>query len=126
MGGAWFGDPIYLASDSSPPDLNDIRTSTPEEPEQNLYALAWREFEDITPRVIDAICDKDEEIIEILVAKTYIASENEMPCTLLRFLGRAALQHQNFEIEDALRSRFGDDWEEEYKKAEEYWSEFNR
>ena len=126
VGGAWFGDPIYLASDAAPADLNGIRTSTPEHPEQNLYAMAWREFEDVTPRVIRALCEKDEEIARILVERADLSREAESPCRLLRVLGRLAVEDGCHEVERALDGRYGEVWRDEYAKAEQYWSRFDR
>lgn len=122
VGGSWFGDEVYVASDSSPPDLAGMLTATPERPEQNLYSLASREFEDITPPVIAAICGKDEQIARILVARIGPVVEGHSPDSLLNVLGQAAALYSSSEVELALEERFGVSWKEEYVKAKKYWN----
>ncbi len=122
--GYWSGDPIYFASDESSPDLDEMPTSTPKFPERNLAKLALDEYEDITPCVIQQLCEKDNEIAVILVGRIRFQPTDEHPCScsLMLTLGRVALRLKCSGVEEALQSRFGEDWQKLYDQAEIYWS----
>jgi hypothetical protein len=115
IAGGWFGDPIYFASDEAPPDLGGIPTSTPERPDQNLSALASA-YEDVTPRVIKSLCEKDDEIAEILVA----GDDDRLK---LRILGRAAIDLKCEPLAEALEARLGEGWRELCERAKRPWPE---
>jgi hypothetical protein len=101
--GCWFGDPIYLASDEAPADTAGISTSTPDHPDRNLYRLAHQEFEDVTARVIKSLCEKDQDIAEILV---------EGSCERdFRLFAEVAIELRCGPFQDALERRFGENWQ---------------
>lgn len=73
--------------------------------------LAHEEYEDVTPRVIKSICEKDEDIADILVARSSIKAD-------LRMLGRVAIHLDCYEVQQALERRYGEEWREVCERAE--------
>jgi hypothetical protein len=121
VGGSWVGDGIYLASDSVGPDLNGLVTATAERPDRNLHFLARQEYEDMAPRVIFDLCDRDERIAEILAARTELTGEDQyVPCTVMGYLGRVVTELGCTPLEEALLRRHGEKWRREYTKAVEF------
>jgi hypothetical protein len=57
--GSWVGDPVVLTGDdTSPPNPNGIRTSTPGNPTRNLNTMAAEEFYNISHLAIAMLSER--------------------------------------------------------------------
>lgn len=109
--GFWHGDKLYLAGDSEPADTAALQTSTPTEPERNLYQLAFATYTDISYELIALLSTLDPETA---VALAKLASNHER--TLID-MGNVVYCLGCRPLEEQLTAALGKQWSKRYERA---------
>jgi hypothetical protein len=124
--GSWSGDLILVATDAAPPDQFGIPTATGEEPDRNLYMLAWQEYRDISYQAIAMVCDWAPEFADRLAERVKFEMEHQSSESLKTYnlwhLGNVLAATRCLPLESALSRHVGLGWENNYERACGYWS----
>jgi hypothetical protein len=119
--GSWYRDPIELVGDEERPNKHGIHTATPDNPDRNLYQMAYEEFEDISARAI-AMLINDRYSAADGLAKQVARNPYEGPI-LLEHLGNMLVKEEFLDpeparqLEQALLTHVGPDWLGTYRQV---------
>ncbi|GEM_PF-2243153 len=109
--GAWVGDSVIVAGDNAHPNPVGIQTINEENPERNLYEMAYQEFEDISREAIIMVMTEYDYWIDELVEH---AKSNRW---LMIELGSIVF-HTGFEpLRKSLEKIVGSDWTNRFKEV---------
>jgi hypothetical protein len=114
--GSWAGDPIFVTGDYALPDSKGMQTTTPDQPERNLYELACQEYEDITPQAIMMLIAEKPGAADELVNQTKYDS------SLLVELGYLVFRDNCEPLREALERNIGKDWAKKFREASRNWN----
>lgn len=108
--GSWHGDKIYLAGDYEQADTAGLQTSTPDEPERNLFQLAFAEYTDISYELIALLSTLSPETA---VAFAKLASHHERA---LIDMGNVVFCIGCRPLEEQLTAVLGKQWHKRYER----------
>lgn len=115
LAGSWCGDSVFIVSDDhGKADEFGVKTSTEQNPDRNLNAMAKEEFEDISYSAIAMLCTGREDIAEEMAQR---AASGLNPDGNLVHLGNVIFYVGCKSLESALAKEYGVDWASRYKKA---------
>jgi hypothetical protein len=127
--GSWWGDRVVAVMDCAPPNEFGIPTQTEEEPDRNLYMMAWQEFEDISYDALAMLCKRSPEYADRLASQARDELEREstdyLKTRTLRRLGRALEKQPCPWLRSALERSIGTDWVETYQEARRLYREMD-
>ena len=112
--GSWAGDPIVVTGDNSVPNTAGVRTSSESDPAQNLYKLAYGEFEDISMEAMLMLIADDENW-----ADEFARSIEPYNSSFLIELVQLVFRHNCEPMRKALERNLGPDWTRRYKEVAE-------
>lgn len=108
--GSWVGDPVILAGDdSTPPNPDGIRTSTPENPARNLNALADEEFYNISHLAIAMLCERAGYA-------TLVVEKAEEDGEVFMVIAELLMLVQPPTLAFEFKERFGNNWRKRYEE----------
>lgn len=108
--GAWLGDPVILASESSPPPLAGLITASSGDPARSLHDVALAEFANISYAALAELCLSGDLAAELVVK----AKGNRR---FLIDLGAALEQYDPGALKHAWGQLLGQPWRKEYSQA---------
>lgn len=103
--------PIFVTGDYALPDSNGMQTTTPDQPDRNLYELASEEYEDITPQAIMMLIDERPDTADEVV--NWAKGDS----SFLVELGYLVFRGGSEPLREALERNIGKDWSKKFKEA---------
>jgi hypothetical protein len=112
--GSWAGTRVAVIGDHAEPNILGIPTSTAEDPQRNLYALAKERYTNIASKLALMLLHHDEGDNLIQAART--------DDSLFVLLAELAVVHRVKAVESLLSQHFNQGWLKEYaEKRKKVW-----
>ena len=121
LAGSWVGNQVFVTTDAAQPNQSGIPTATEDEPDRNLYMMAWQEFRDISYEAIAMVCDRLPDFADSLARNAKFDIDNESG----EFLKTLKLWHivnaisvtNCSPLRHALERHLGQNWEIKHRSG---------
>lgn len=119
--GSWSGDRVVAVMDCAPPNEFGIPTQTAEEPERNLYMMAWQEYQDYSYDAMAALCEHTNWYARVLAERVKYDEEHKADersrTERLWHYGNIVFRLNCKELEYALDRELGRGWVHRYHES---------